>query len=59
MYDVEDTGKRLGKGSYGEVVEMKLSDSGTIVAGKKLHDILRGQGCSDVMKSRIEQECLM
>lgn len=55
VHDVEDTDRELGKGSYGVVVEMKLPD-GTIVAGKKLHDILH---FADDMKSRIKQECLM
>ena len=36
--DVEDTGRILGRGAYGEVVEMKLPN-GTIVAGKKIHII--------------------
>ena len=36
--NVEDTGRILGRGAYGEVVEMKLPN-GTIVAGKKIHSI--------------------
>ena len=53
---VERIGTELGRGAYGVVVEMKLSD-GTRVAGKKIHDVLFYK--SDFMKSRFEEECLM
>ena len=54
--NVEETGRELGKGSYGVVVEMNLPD-GTRVAGKKIHDLLLGEG--SVIPSQFEQECLM
>ena len=58
--ELEETGKVLGRGSYGEVVEMKLSD-GRIVAGKKIHDTFFDQdnasGQDKPTKERFEQEC--
>ncbi len=35
LYGVEETGRELGRGSYGVVVELKVS--GLLCAGKKLH----------------------
>ena len=60
--NVEDTGRVLGKGSSGVVVEMKLPN-GTRVVGKKLHEIFfePNNYSADVMMkiSRFKQECLM
>lgn len=57
---LEETGKELGRGSYGEVVEMKLPD-GRIVAGKKIHSAFLEQdnasGQDQPTKERFEQEC--
>ena len=57
---LEETGKELGKGSYGKVVEMKLRD-GKIVAGKKFHCAFFEQGNASgqdkPMKEKFEQEC--
>ena len=38
LHDVVPTGKQLGGGSYGEVVELRMS--GLICAGKKIYDTL-------------------
>ena len=48
---LEETGKVIGRGAYGEVVEVLLH--GTKVAGKKIDCKERE---SDI-KSRIKQEC--
>ena len=60
-YDIEETEKVLGSGAYGEVLEMKSPD-GTIVAGKKLHNIFFESGNDPIhvrsMKERFEQECV-
>ena len=58
--EIEETGKTLGNGSYGEVKELKLPN-GTIVAGKKIHNIFLLSNDSDSIKSlkeRFEQECV-
>ena len=54
--NVEETGRELGKGAYGVVVEMKLPN-GTRVVGKKIHDLLLGEG--SIIPSQFEHECLM
>ena len=38
LTDVHPTGKQLGAGSYGSVVELKVN--GLVCAGKRLHDAL-------------------
>ena len=38
LHDVSPTGRQLGGGSYGEVVELTMG--GLICAGKKIHDTL-------------------
>ena len=38
LHDVVPTGKQLGGGSYGEVVELRMS--GLVCAGKKIYDTL-------------------
>ena len=57
---LEETGKELGRGSYGEVVEMKLRD-GEIVAGKKIHSTFfaedNASGQEKPTKEKFEQEC--
>ena len=59
--DVMETGRVLGKGAYGKVLEMKLPD-GTMVAGKKLHDTFFESGNDPTharsLKERFEQECV-
>ena len=52
--NVEDTGIVLGRGAYGVVLEMKLSD-GTRVAGKKIHDLI----LESYIISKFNEECLM
>ena len=49
--ELEETGRVIGRGAYGEVLELLLH--GTKVAGKKIDSKDRE---SDI-KSRIEQEC--
>ena len=41
--EVKKTERTLGRGAYGKVKEMILSD-GTIVAGKKFHNIFNESG---------------
>ena len=51
LSELKETGRVLGRGAYGEVVELLLH--GTKVAGKKID-------CKDKesdIKSRIEQQC--
>ena len=58
--DVEETGKVLGRGAYGEVIELKLH--GTRVAGKKIHNIFFESGIDPAharsLKEQFEQECV-
>ena len=42
LSEVRLTGKKLGVGSYGSVVELELN--GLLCAGKRLHDSLLEQG---------------
>ena len=51
LIELEETGRVIGRGAYGEVLELLLH--GTKVAGKKIN-------CEDRetdIKSRIEQQC--
>ena len=48
LLNIEETDRVLGRGAYGEVVEMSLH--GTKVAGKKIDS-------KESCKSRIEQQC--
>ena len=50
--NVKETGRRLGVGSFGSVVELKIRGEGTF-AGKKLHDVLVVGGDT----SRLVKEC--
>lgn len=53
---LEDTGVSLGKGAYGEVVEMKMS--GQRVAVKKIHTMFVGaEGWEDTL-AKFEEECV-
>ena len=38
LYDVEKTGKELGRGAYGVVFEVRVS--GLVCAGKTLHEAI-------------------
>ena len=38
LNDVEETGKELGRGAYGAVVEVRVS--GLVCAGKTLHEAI-------------------
>ena len=59
--EVKKTDRTLGRGAYGKVKEMILSD-GTIVAGKKFHDVFNESGNDEKgiksIKELFEQECL-
>ena len=56
--DLEKTGKLLGRGAFGKVMEMKLPD-GTIVAGKKFYsEPSINQRHAKPLKVRIEEECM-
>ncbi len=53
---LDDTGIPLGRGAYGEVVEMKMN--GERVAVKKLHPMFMGaEGWEDTLK-KFEEECV-
>ena len=58
--DVVETGKKLGSGAYGEVVEVRLS--GLKCAGKKLHGLFFDR-CPPheqrAIGSRFAEECVM
>ena len=56
---VVETGRKLGSGSYGEVVEVRLS--GLKCAGKKLHSLFFDQSPPDDQRailSRFVEECV-
>ena len=55
---IQETGKRFGRGSYGEVVEMTLG--GRKVAGKRIHSIFlesEDHGKEDMIQ-RFKEECI-
>ena len=58
--ELEETGRVLGRGAYGEVVELLLH--GTKVAGKKIHNIFfdstNDPDYVKSMKERFQQECV-
>ena len=57
LTDLEETGRVLGKGAYGQVVEMRLH--GVTVAAKKMHDLLlTSNGHIPVLEKRFEDECI-
>ena len=54
---LEDTGKLLGRGAYGEVIEMKLN--GETVAVKKIHDILNDpRADGNFVVRKFKEECV-
>ena len=50
---LEDTGVSLGRGAYGEVVEMKMK-----VAVKKIHPVFIGTPGWEAMLAKFEEECV-
>ena len=57
--DVIETGRKLGSGAYGEVVEVRVS--GLKCAGKKLHGLFFDQSLPDEQRaivSRFVEECM-
>ena len=58
--ELEETGRVLGRGAYGEVVEMLLH--GTKVVGKKIHNIFfdstNDPDYVKSMKERVQEECV-
>ena len=55
---LKKTGKLLGRGAFGKVIEMKLPD-GTTVAGKKFYsEPSINQRHAKPLKVRIEEECM-
>ena len=59
LADVVETGKKLGSGAYGEVVELRVS--GLKCAGKKLHPVFFDQSPPDqqtAILSRFTEECV-
>ena len=59
LTDVVETGRALGAGAYGEVVEIRLS--GLKCAGKKLHGLFIQQSSpseQQVIVSRFVEECV-
>ena len=53
---LEDTGVSLGKGSYGEVVEMRMN--GERVAVKKIHTVFVGTPGWETALDKFGEECL-
>ena len=59
LADVVPTGRKLGSGAYGEVVEVRLSR--LKCAGKKLHALFFDHSPPDEQRailSRFEKECV-
>ena len=59
LADVVETGRKIGSGAYGEVVEVRLS--GLKCAGKKLHALFFDQSPPDEQQailSRFVEECM-
>ena len=58
--ELEETGRVIGRGAYGEVVEMLLH--GTKVAGKKIHNVFfdstNDPSHVESLRKRFEQECV-
>ena len=57
--DVVETGRKLGSGAYGEVVEVRLTR--LKCAGKKLHPLFFDQSPPDEQRaivSRFAEECV-
>ena len=59
LSDVVETGRKLGSGAYGEVVEVHITS--LKCAGKKLHSLFFDESPPDEQRaivSRFEEECL-
>lgn len=59
LADIEDVGRFLGKGAYGEVLEMRMQ--GLRVAGKRLHNYFFQEATQieqQHMSKRFEEECI-
>ena len=60
LLELEETQRVLGRGAYGEVIELLLH--GTKVAGKKIHNIYfdstNDPDYVKSMKERFQQECV-
>ena len=59
--NVIETGKKLGSGAYGEVVEVRLSTCRLKCAGKKLHTLFFDQSPREEQRaivSRFVDECV-
>ncbi len=56
VHDLEDTGVSLGRGAYGEVVEMRMN--GKSVAVKKIHTVFEGAEGWEVTLAKFEDECV-
>ena len=56
--DIQETGRAIGKGAYGEVVEMIMGERS--VAGKRIHPILleTGNEGTEVQIQRFKEECI-
>ena len=57
VYALQKTGRVLGTGSYGTVIEMKMNNES--VAVKKIHEFLLGDSDSGITKAleQFEEEC--
>ena len=53
---LEDTGVSLGKGSYGEVVEMRMN--GQRVAVKKIHAVFKDTDGWETTLAKFGEECV-
>ena len=59
LISIEETGRTIGSGAYGEVVEVRLS--GLKCAGKKLHRLFFLESPPEeqrAIRSRFAEECL-
>ena len=56
--DIQETGKVIGRGAYGEVMEMRME--GRTVAGKRIHQTLleTGNEGTEVQIQRFKEECI-
>ena len=59
LSDVVETGRKIGAGAYGKVVEVRVS--GLKCAGKKLHSLFFDQSSPNeqrAIRSRFVEECV-
>jgi hypothetical protein len=54
IYTLKDTSVSLGRGSYGEVMEMKMKRE--MVAVKKLHPVFQGTSGWEITLRNFEEE---